>query len=169
MRKKGLSGSTSGDKKQNEKIRKDLTESYNVYNSKYKKAKEELTALINPFTSTMSKFQFKIGILLKKLMESPQRDWNAIRYFGCIETFVKSIENADTDGRSPFYSLITILKGRFHIKHANNHDLQLSLLSLHRIMQVSIVLSRPMWNYYLVTKNWIYSLLASALRRMLHF
>lgn len=141
VRKKGLSGSTSGDKKQNEKIRKDLMESYNVYNSKYKKAKEELAALINPFTTTMAKFQFKIGILLKKLMESPQRDWNAIRYFGCIETFVKSIESVDTDGRSPFCSLITILKGRFHIKHANNHDLQLSLLSLHHHAGIDSLIS----------------------------
>lgn len=112
------------EKKLNEKIKKDLTESYNVYNSKYKKAKEELATLTNPFKSTMGKFQFKIGALMKKLSTMPELDWNLIGSFACIEIFVKSVENTNGKDDSPFYSLSAILTGRCctHILMISNCD-----------------------------------------------
>ncbi|KAG4078571.1 hypothetical protein HA402_002685 [Bradysia odoriphaga] len=110
VRKKGIARSAAADdKKLNEKINRDLKEQYNVFNSKYKKAKVELGDMTNQFKSIMGKHQFKIGGLIKKLSKMPELDWMLISSFACIYTFVKSIENRNGNEGTAFHSLFAIL------------------------------------------------------------
>lgn len=103
------------EKRQKEIALKDLKELYSVYNSTYKKAKAELEKMNETFKVTMGKYQFKIGVLMKKLTEIKvqERALMLVRYFTDFQTFIESVEDRDAKGATAFSPLFTILSGTF--------------------------------------------------------